>query len=478
MDSIYYDDDDMVVGISESFANFAPNELLLSDDIWNKFDWPLEDVLNSFEDFGNLDRECSTLSSLKNNSEECEIRNHDCMWAGHCGSKEHPVDEPRAHSFKFIPTVANNNSSNNSALLTTTTSALTMINKNSAYSNPTGRSLLLKTQIKQQQQQQMLQQQQNAESIIPVLDSPPNSDDEEAKAKTVTLQLLQDAISECDSDLYDYFEDTDLLQVMDEQPKPKETPAPVPTQFTSDHCYHKDKNASMRMSSLGIETPSDSEEEIDVVSVGDHKQTVASSRMACVLPNNPTIRDKHQIQRTMASAMTKSGIKTMLPRKSAAGSADQGSSQLHQQQQQQQHRHYQQQQQQAKRRAMESTRGIKRAKHRSPPSSPYKKRSSYNHSSDSEPEPSEKRNLHNNMERQRRIDLRNAFEDLRVLVPEVSKRERAPKVVILREAASYCDQLGDISDSMNRDIDDLRRQQRFLRSRVSQLRLSLASKHR
>lgn len=113
---------------------------------------------------------------------------------------------------------------------------------------------------------------------------------------------------------------------------------------------------------------------------------------------------------------------------------------------------------------------------RTPPTSPYKRRHQAGNSSDSDLEPLEKRSMHNNMERQRRVDLRNAFEDLRVLVPEVSSRERAAKVVILREASLYCNKLGNIGMAMNRKVEELRRQQERLRLRVSQLRRNLAAK--
>lgn len=101
------------------------------------------------------------------------------------------------------------------------------------------------------------------------------------------------------------------------------------------------------------------------------------------------------------------------------------------------------------------------------------KRKAHN-SSDSEPEPSEKRSLHNNMERQRRIDLRNAFEDLRLLVPEVSKKERAAKVVILREASTYCNNLTNIHHNSLARIDELKSTQEWLRKRVSSLRRKFA----
>lgn len=138
-------------------------------------------------------------------------------------------------------------------------------------------------------------------------DSPPISDDEESKGVSTLLKLLNDAIEECeineDSDLCDYFddngqgegegeddddddeedddddeddedddEDEDVVEIVVKQEPPQPAPqvsppkannaAPARPYFNlvSDHCYHKDKNASMRIISLGIETPSDSGE--------------------------------------------------------------------------------------------------------------------------------------------------------------------------------------------------------------------------
>lgn len=53
----------------------------------------------------------------------------------------------------------------------------------------------------------------------------------------------------------------------------------------------------------------------------------------------------------------------------------------------------------------------------------------------------EKRNQHNDMERQRRIGLKNLFEALKKQIPTIRDKERAPKVNILREAAKLCIQL-------------------------------------
>lgn len=94
-------------------------------------------------------------------------------------------------------------------------------------------------------------------------------------------------------------------------------------------------------------------------------------------------------------------------------------------------------------------------------------------SSDDEPD-TEKRSLHNNMERQRRIELRNAFEDLRLLVPEIEDKEKAPKVAILRQAAIYCDRLTEIDRATVAKVMEMKRRQEKLRARLSQLRRSLA----
>lgn len=49
-----------------------------------------------------------------------------------------------------------------------------------------------------------------------------------------------------------------------------------------------------------------------------------------------------------------------------------------------------------------------------------------------------KRHLHNDMERQRRIGLKNLFDELKEHVPNIKEKDRAPKVTILREAALLC----------------------------------------
>lgn len=75
------------------------------------------------------------------------------------------------------------------------------------------------------------------------------------------------------------------------------------------------------------------------------------------------------------------------------------------------------------------------------------------------------------MERQRRIGLKNLFEELKRQIPTIRDKERAPKVSILREAASLCTKLNREQEQINM----LKKQQARLLHRVRTLRSSLAS---
>lgn len=52
------------------------------------------------------------------------------------------------------------------------------------------------------------------------------------------------------------------------------------------------------------------------------------------------------------------------------------------------------------------------------------------------------------MERQRRIGLKNLFEELKRQIPSISDEERAPKVHILRETADLCRKLNKDQEEM------------------------------
>lgn len=92
-------------------------------------------------------------------------------------------------------------------------------------------------------------------------------------------------------------------------------------------------------------------------------------------------------------------------------------------------------------------------------------------SDNEETETIEKRNLHNDMERQRRIGLKNLFENLKDKIPSLQEKDRAPKVNILREATLLCNKL--TRDDM--EIESLKRRQQRLMQRLKQLKASMGT---
>ena len=186
-----------------------------------------------------------------------------------------------------------------------------------------------------------------------------------------------------------------------------------------------------------------------------------------VLPTYPSIADRQHFQLTVNSALKEKPTPAPRPRGRPPSNGTP-----------------------RKRTAQQSTKPAKRPRHKSyqrrskvtkncpptPAASPSKTSTDMSRSCTSDDEPdTEKRSLHNNMERQRRIELRNAFEDLRVLVPEVEAKEKAPKVAILRQAAVYCDMLTEIEQVTLARVTEMKKRQERLRARLSQLRRSLAS---
>ncbi|KAL7745300.1 hypothetical protein ACLKA6_015325 [Drosophila palustris] len=84
----------------------------------------------------------------------------------------------------------------------------------------------------------------------------------------------------------------------------------------------------------------------------------------------------------------------------------------------------------------------------------------------------EKRNLHNDMERQRRIGLKNLFEALKKQIPNIRDKERAPKVNILREAAKLCEQLTSEERELSLKRQLLKAKQKQQQELIARLRLS------
>lgn len=75
------------------------------------------------------------------------------------------------------------------------------------------------------------------------------------------------------------------------------------------------------------------------------------------------------------------------------------------------------------------------------------------------------------MERQRRIGLKNLFENLKDKIPALREKDRAPKVNILREATILCSKLA----RDDNEYESLKKRQQRLVQRLKQLRTSMAA---
>nr|XP_057910988.1 transcriptional regulator Myc-A-like [Doryrhamphus excisus]XP_057910989.1 transcriptional regulator Myc-A-like [Doryrhamphus excisus] len=89
---------------------------------------------------------------------------------------------------------------------------------------------------------------------------------------------------------------------------------------------------------------------------------------------------------------------------------------------------------------------------------------------DDDDEEEERRRTHNVMERQRRNDLKNCFVRLRDNVPELSHHNKASKVVILKKARDCIYGLEDRAFRLRAKQDRLRVKQEELKARLEQLR--------
>lgn len=81
-----------------------------------------------------------------------------------------------------------------------------------------------------------------------------------------------------------------------------------------------------------------------------------------------------------------------------------------------------------------------------------------------------KRTQHNVLERKRRTDLKNSFFHLRDSVPELEGQERAPKVVILRKASQYITRLIEEQKRQEREMEQLKIKKEKLRRHLAKLR--------
>lgn len=101
------------------------------------------------------------------------------------------------------------------------------------------------------------------------------------------------------------------------------------------------------------------------------------------------------------------------------------------------------------------------------------RRSNTDTDSDVESPEIERRSIHNDMERLRRIGLKNLFDELKKQIPATRDKDRAPKVVILREAAALCRKLRD--EDVEREY--LKKQQAKLIAKLKKLRMALSMRY-
>lgn len=461
---------------------------VVSEDIWKKFDFDFPSDTNSdrtYEEFVIPELFYDKVTYLAS-----EIRHHDCMWAGLCISKEHNRTLPAKKDSQPQKKVA----AGRSLLISrASTSARSLMNVQQQQQQ---QQMLQQQQQQQQQQHQTQQTQQcrtkslesDGDSTRP--DTPPTStsdtdteEDEVPVFKHDTINI-HEKLSECMSEpiikaapvsevtgqlvrrmsrFYDRRkEDDNNQQQQQQQPNVRNT--------LSDHCYHLNQQpAYKRLDNLGVQTPSESEEEeIDVVTF--EKPCRASNISNHSNANEQTQQQQYHYQQqqstitkekkssTTASTTTQQGsVTTPRPRGRPPSNATR------------------------KRNAPASApldkpvkRSCQRSCQRRNKTSRSKGGAVGSKSSSEDELDTEKRSLHNNMERQRRVELRHYFEDLRRLVPAVEPKEKAAKVTILRQAALYCDTLSRINISNKAEISELSRRQELLRARLRYLRRSLA----
>ncbi|XP_022905365.1 uncharacterized protein [Onthophagus taurus] len=222
-----------------------------------------------------------------------------------------------------------------------------------------------------------------------------------------------------------------------------------PPEVHYDHSYHKNCFGPPPPTSSfgGIVTPSDSEEEIDVVSITE------KHIRGRPLPTNPSTSDRQSIQRALVTAYANkqryTPASTSRPSSPIYEPTTVISRRIHHQNHHSFSKRIRSDVGNNQRRGRKARRGL-----------------------DSDMEPSQKRKLHNHMERKRRIDLATAFSSLKKVVPKIEKKDKASKINILKEAADYCHFLTNKSLVQQREKLRLQAETHSLEQRLRQLRNS------
>ena len=103
------------------------------------------------------------------------------------------------------------------------------------------------------------------------------------------------------------------------------------------------------------------------------------------------------------------------------------------------------------------------------------KNSNIIHKDDSE-KGREIRDLHNSMERQRRVEQRNHLAYLKKQVPEVADMEKASKLTILRKAMDYCHLLSNMDNRIRKEKDKENSRNQMLKKRLLELSQKMESR--
>ncbi|XP_066583248.1 uncharacterized protein [Prorops nasuta] len=450
---------------------------VVSDDIWKKFDLDVPLDAYTFDraaDDGFLADVFPEQKILA--QESSEIRHHDCMWAGLCISKEHNRTLPAKQDLQVHKKVA----AGRSLLISRACSSKTTCGhqhqqQQQHQHHHQQASMQQETQVTQERQKP----QQPDRKIKGLANSPdgvrpetPQTSASETECEEEVPIFKHDQV--CINDKLGEYMSARAFPVSEvtgqqirtklfEKWKQEQTPTGAKQNnlrtTLSDHCYHINQ-PTKKGKQLGIQTPSDSEEEIDVVTFDK------PNRLA--LPTLASIVEQQQHQTTVKTVYKEkpaprprgrppSNVTVAARRRAAAAAAAAAAAGMP---------------------APSTSKQRQPAKRaRQTPAAPRKNagrgRTKARNPSDSEAE-IERRSMHNNMERLRRIELRHSFDDLRRLIPDVECNEGAAKVTILRKASKYCDWLRRVGEHTLGKVNDLQRRQEKLRSRLSHLRRDLA----
>lgn len=248
---------------------------VVSEDVWKKFD--LDFPLDIYHDHDVDDAAFTELYDEVSSDGSREIRHHDCMWAGLCISKEHS---------RTVPTRKDN-----------------FIQKKV----PAGRSLLI-ARPPQQCHSKSLESDgdstrpetpQSSESDVEVENPRLKHDQVNGKLSEYLGEFPKAApVSEVTGQLVRrmYNEKRRQDEKIDGNGLKKETQI---RNTLNDHCYHLNQATNKRLEHLGVQTPSDSEEEIDVVSFDKPCRPA-------VLPTYPNPADEERFQLTVNTVFKKS----------------------------------------------------------------------------------------------------------------------------------------------------------------------------